>query len=128
MLCLPSSFSRVRLVKNRLAKFRNSNSSNSFFSASTSGSVTLNSSSSNSTGASNIMVANSFERSAWSAKFSTFSFCFPFSLSVFLSRFSTDSNSAIKSLALFSPIPGTPGILSEASPHKPNISMSCSGR
>ena len=33
----------------------------------------------------------------------------------------------ISFLAVFSPIPGIPGILSTASPHKPNISITCSG-
>ena len=35
--------------------------------------------------------------------------------------------SPINFFAVFSPTPGTPGILSTASPHKPSISITCIG-
>ena len=42
-------------------------------------------------------------------------------------RFSTEPYLAISVFAVFSPIPGIPGMLSEASPQSPKISMTCSG-
>ena len=74
------------------------------------------------------MVANRFDNKAWSAKFMTFSFCLPLSLSALAMIFSTDPNSFSKVTAVLGPIPGTPGILSTLSPCNPNTSMTCSTR
>ncbi len=124
----PSSpFSAKSSVNTRFAYVLNSSSTKSSFRAFWSGSDQVSFSSSNSTGTSSMMVASCFERIPCSAKFSTFSFCLPFSLSVFSRRFSSESNSLISLVAVFSPMPGIPGMLSEASPHSPRMSITCSG-
>ena len=74
-------------------------------------------------GASRMMVARSLERRAFSLLFSTFSFCLPFSLSVFLRSSSMEPNWAMSLTAVLGPMPGTPGMLSEASPMSPRRSM-----
>ena len=96
------------------------------FSASTS--HISNSDSLNSTSTSQIIVANIFEILPCSAKLMTFSCCFPFNSWAWSIRFSTEPYFAINVFAVFSPIPGIPGILSEASPQSPKISITCSGR
>ena len=58
----------------------------------------------------------------------TFSRILPLSFSALSIRFSTESNSAISLEAFFSPMPGIPGILSDASPQSPRMSITCSGR
>ncbi len=77
------------------------------------------------TGTSRMMVTSSFERRACSLLFSRFSFCLPLSWSVDSRIFSMDPNCLMSFLAVFSPIPGTPGMLSEASPQRPRMSMTC---
>jgi len=46
---------------------------------------------------------------------------------MFFNKFSKLANFLIKTIAVFSPMPGTPGILSEGSPFKANISTILSG-
>ena len=111
----------------RFVRVRNSQFLKSDLSVSSSGSSSLKSSKVSWMGTSVMMVASSFERRAWSEKLMTFSFCFPLSLSVFSSSPSTEPYWATSFLAVFSPIPGTPGMLSEASPQRPRISMTCLG-
>ena len=93
----------------------------------TSGASRINFSASNCTGQSNWIFANSLESKPSSLLASIFSFIFPFSLSVFANRFSIEPNSAKNFLAVFSPTPGKPGILSTASPIIPRKSITCSG-
>ena len=107
----------------RLINWRNSSSSNTSRMASLFISLTFKASSSSGVGASSMIVANFFERIPCSLKFSTFSFCLPLSLSVFASKPSRDPNSAKSLAAVFSPIPGIPGMLSTASPMRPSKSM-----
>ena len=74
---------------------------------------------------------NCFERIANSLFSIIFSLCFPFKSSSFFSIFSYKlsilSYLCIIYHAVFSPTPGTPGILSDVSPCKPFTSTSCSG-
>ena len=112
----------------RLVRVRNSNSLKSAFSASSSRGERIRSSHVTAIGTSRMIVASSFDRSAWSAWVSTFSFCLPLSLDELAMMFSIEPNSAISFLAVFSPMPGMPGILSAASPHRPRMSMTCSAR
>ena len=109
--------------KTRFINWRNSSSSKTSRMASLFISLTFNASSSRGVGASSIMVASFFERMPCSRKVSTFSFCFPFSLSVFARRPSRLPNSANSFAAVFSPIPGIPGMLSTASPIRPSRSI-----
>ena len=74
------------------------------------------------------MVANFLERIPLSLLASIFSFNAPFNLSVFAKRFSIEPNSFNNFLAVTSPTPGNPGILSAASPIIPKKSITCSGR
>ena len=73
-----------------------------------------------STGASKLIVPSVFERIANSLFSAIFSLCFPFKLSVSASIISYNFSIVPYFLtidnAVFSPIPGTPGILSEVSP------------
>ena len=87
----------------------------------------INSSSMKSTSTSMIIVANILETIPCSAKLITFSFCFPFNSSALAIKFSTEPYFCIKIFEVFSPIPGIPGILSAASPHKPKISITLIG-
>ncbi|MNN15298.1 hypothetical protein D3C81_1284000 [compost metagenome] len=80
-----------------------------------------------STGTSRKMVASCLLMRASSAWFTKFSFIFPFNSSVWASTSSTEPNWCSNFRAVFSPIPGTPGILSEVSPISPFRSMICSG-
>ena len=74
------------------------------------------------------IVANSFDILAISLLFSMFSRAlFFFICSVLFKMFSISPNCSNKDNAVFSPIPGTPGMLSEASPIKPFNSTTCSG-
>jgi hypothetical protein len=75
------------------------------------------------TGTSVMMVARSLESSAWSEWVSTSSFCRPLSLAELAMRFSIEPNSAMSFWAVFGPMPGMPGMLSEASPIRPSRSM-----
>ena len=80
------------------------------------------------TGTSRMMVTSSFESIACSLLFSRFSFCLPLSWSVDSRIFSMEPNCLMSFLAVFSPIPGTPGMLSAASPQRPRMSMTCDTR
>ena len=74
-------------------------------------------------GTSNKIVANFFDNIPFSTLFSIFSLNFPLTFSVFFKRFSIDPNSDINFLAVFSPTPGNPGILSTESPIIPKKSI-----
>ena len=78
-------------------------------------------------GTSILIVARNLEKVISSLLVSTFVFKAPFSWSVCSSRFSILPNSAISFWAVFSPTPGQPGILSEASPISPSMSITCAG-
>ena len=72
------------------------------------------------------------DNSAKSLLFSRFSFCFPFisvacPASNCLYKFSIVLYLFIKLNAVFSPIPGTPGMLSDESPCNPFTSINCFG-
>ncbi len=74
------------------------------------------------------IVASFFDNTASAAFSRSFSCSFaPGTLSIFASTFSTDPNSAISFVAVFSPTPGTPGMLSDVSPIRPFRSTTCSG-
>ena len=117
----PDSPSTLRI------KVLNSNSSNTSLKT---GSFTASNSNpliSKSTGTCVSIVANHLLILACSTCNRIFSCNFPLSLSVFSKMASMLPNSWINFLAVFSPTPGTPGILSDASPHKPKISITCRG-
>ena len=82
-------------------------------------------------GTSKLIVPNVFDINANSLLSTIFSLCFPFSPSSFFSiasyNFSIEPNFFINVNAVFSPTPGTPGILSELSPCNPFTSISCLG-
>ena len=94
-------------------------------------SSSFNSSNVSSIGTCVLISPNVLERYAKSLFSSNFSFCFP------LISASPDSNFLYKlsivpyfwtnESAVFSPIPGTPGILSDVSPCKPFTSINCFG-
>ncbi len=107
---------------------RNSNSWRRACSSSGLGSLLTNSGRVTVRGTFRSMVASCLERVAMSPFSSTICLRFPFSLSVLDSRFSTEPNSPISSLAVFSPTPGSPGILSELSPIRARISTTWSAR
>ena len=109
--------------KTLLPNVLNSNSAKRGSNFSLSGGPSLKLSSWNSTGASNIIVANLFDSKPCSAKASTFSFCLPFNSWLLAMMFSIEPYCLISNLAVFSPMPGIPGMLSTASPHKPKISI-----
>ena len=73
------------------------------------------------------MVANFFESNPLSLFNSIFSLNLPLILSVFSNSFSIEPYSARNFLAVFSPTPGSPGILSTESPIMPRKSITCSG-
>ena len=135
MLCIPkrsscasSLFTVVWVTTSsspmmRLASVLNSNSVKMSRMASALTGQTSKSFSSKSIGTSLIIVANDLDIRPCCWKRSTFSFCLPFSSWTFANKPSMEPYFATKAFAVFSPIPGTPGILSEASPHKPKISM-----
>ena len=78
-----------------------------------------------------LIVPNSLDKYAISLFCFIFSLVFPFSSSVPLStslyRFSIEPYFFTRSNAVFSPIPGTPGMLSELSPINPLTSINCFG-
>ena len=82
-------------------------------------------------GTSKFIVPKNLDISAKSLFSIIFSFCFPFKSSfpssIDLYKFSIVPYFCIRLSAVFSPIPGTPGILSEVSPCKPLTSISCFG-
>ena len=80
------------------------------------------------TGASKIMVASFLESRPCCAKFSTFSRILPFNSWLWAMIFSIEPYCLISSLAVFSPMPGMPGMLSTASPQRPKISITWSIR
>ena len=81
-----------------------------------------------STGTSVKIVASSLLSKASSLPSAKRSFSFfPLILSILSKTFSTVLYSASNFIAVFSPIPAIPGILSLLSPIKPFISMICSG-
>ena len=73
------------------------------------------------------MVAKVLDNIPFSLLASMFSFILPFSLSVFAKRFSIVPNSLSNFLAVTSPTPGSPGILSAVSPIIPRKSITWSG-
>ena len=112
----------------RFVRVRNSNSLKRVFKASSSRGERTRSSHVTWMGTSRMIVASSLERRAWSEWVSTFSFCLPLSLAALAMRFSIEPNSAMSFFAVFSPMPGIPGMLSAASPQSPRMSMTCSAR
>ncbi len=119
---------KLKSVNTLLAIVLNSNSSKTAFKSCRFTSLYFSSSSLKSTGTSKTMVASIFESLACSAFSSTL--CLNFSLFislVFSSIFSMEPNCSINFWAVFSPTPGTPGILSTASPQSPRMSINCSG-
>ena len=109
------------------AKFLNSSSSKISRSLSASTGQRQSSSSSKVKGTSVFIVARNFENFICSIFSSTFLRRAPLSLSVLFSNSSMLPNSCINLVAVFSPIPGHPGILSEVSPINPKISITCLG-
>ena len=80
------------------------------------GAFNFKSSSSNSTGTLVIIVANFFDKKPRSLLSSIFSFNFPFKCSMFSINPSREPYSFKNFLAVLSPTPGRPGILSTESP------------
>ena len=111
----------------RFARFLNSSSVKTSLINSGSGGSRFKSIGSNGTGESITIVANIFERSPCSLKAMMFSFILPFKSSVCSNNASIEPYSPINFFAVFSPIPGIPGMLSAASPHKPRMSITCNG-
>ena len=79
----------------------------------------------NSIGTSVIIVANFFERIPSSLFCSIFSFNLPFNSDVFFNSSSIEPNCFINFLAVLSPTPGRPGILSTESPFIAKKSIIC---
>ena len=73
------------------------------------------------------MVANFLDNIPNAALASILSFMAPFNWCVLAKRFSIEPYSAKNFFAVFSPTPGSPGILSAASPIIPRKSITCSG-
>ena len=119
--CLKKSFLKFSFI------LANSNSSNILKTESWSGFSNLKSLKSYSIGTSRSIVANFFERIPLSELFSIFSLNFPFISCVFCKRFSIEPYWFINFFAVFSPTPGSPGILSTESPIIPKKSMTCIG-
>ena len=115
------------VLSTRSIKVRNSISSKIFRSASSSACSLTSSSIFNSMGTSILMVARNLEKVIISLLFSTLVRSAPFKSSTCSSKFSMLPYSAINFCAVFSPTPGHPGILSEASPMSPSISMTWEG-
>ena len=116
------------LGSTRFNKVRNSSSSNNVCIFSSSGSSRFSASRSRVIGASVLMVARKRLSSMSSTFSSTFFFNAPLSSSRRVSRVGMSPNSAMSFCAVFSPTPGHPGMLSDASPMSPKRSMTCSGR
>ena len=125
MSCVPTSLGEPSLASTLSYRERNSKSSKRCFSSDRLGSSTFNASISNSIGTSVLIVARNFEKAICSLLVSTFVLRAPLSWSVCSNKFSMLPNSLISFWAVFSPTPGQPGILSEASPIKPSRSMTC---
>ena len=111
-----------------LLKFSFLNKSYTF---SLSHSSTLKSSKVSVIGTSKLIVPKVFDKNAKSLFCSIFSFCFPFKSSSPFSnlsyKFSIEPYFWINDKAVFSPTPGTPGILSDESPCNPFTSINCFG-
>jgi len=124
---MPTSFCKLNLSI-YLLKFNSLKISKTF---GLSHSSSFNSSKVSSIGTFVFISPNVLERYAKSLFCSNFSFCFPFTSA------SPDSNFAYKlsivsyfctnERAVFSPIPGTPGMLSDVSPCNPFTSINCFG-
>ena len=104
---------------------RNSISSKIFRSSSSLGSSRTSAFISSLMGTSILIVARNLEKVIISRLFSTLVFKAPFSWSVCSRRFSMLPNSLINFCAVFSPTPGQPGMLSDASSISPNMSITC---
>ena len=109
-------------------KVRNSSSSSTGPSASALGCSSAMASKSSSKGMSTMMVASWRDKNASSLDDSTRSFVFPLSASRLSYRPSMLPNCWRNLMAVFSPTPGMPGMLSALSPIMPNRSMTCLGR
>ena len=94
----------------------NSNSSNIFNTDLSFSSPNMQSFELNFTGTSNCIVANFFDNIPKCLLFSILSLSFPFNSPVFLSKFSILPYVDINFLAVLSPTPGSPGMLSDESP------------
>ena len=114
--------------KNFCAKLLNSSSPNSSAQRCISGLEICNRSGSNSIGTSNTMVAKNLDSNACSLLSSrALRNDLASILSLFAIASSMEENCFKRAFAFFSPIPATPGILSELSPQSPNISITCLG-
>ena len=105
------------------ASWRNSSSEKSSSTLSLSAFTTFSSSSLNSSGTSVRMVARNCENFICSTLFSILPFSVPLSLSVLASRLLMLPNSCSSFTAVFSPMPGQPGMLSLLSPIRPSRSI-----
>ena len=106
----------------------NSNSTSKPFSFSSSGGCTFSASNSTAQGASQMMVASRLDSSACSRLVSRVCFTRPVNSPAWASRLSSVPYWAMSFIAVFSPMPGTPGMLSDASPISASTSTTCSGR
>ena len=109
------------------ANLLNSKSENISYSLSGSSKLSLNLLESKSTGTSVIIVASFFESNPASLLASIFSRSLPLILSVFDNKFSILPYSLRNFLAVLSPTPGSPGILSTESPFIARKSITCIG-
>ena len=107
----------------RLAMVLNSNSANTSFNFSSFGSFLTKDSTSILIGTCVSIVANFLLSKPCSANSSNFSFILPFNSWVWAITPSMVSYCLMSFLAVFSPTPGIPGMLSTESPHKPRISI-----
>ena len=113
------------MLSSELISLLNSRSSNISLVLSKLFTLSFKSSILNSIGTSVIIVANFFERIPSSLFCSIFSFNFPFSSDVFFKSSSIEPNCFINFLAVLSPTPGSPGILSTESPFIAKKSITC---
>ncbi len=86
------------------------------------GSQTVSSSGRKAIGTSRQIVVSRFASSRLSRQAAIFSPCLPLIEATFARMFSTVPHSPTSLQAPFSPIPGTPGMLSDASPHSARMS------
>ncbi|MPM71892.1 hypothetical protein SDC9_118863 [bioreactor metagenome] len=126
MGCLSAGFG-TSIFSTRLINVLNSSSSNISLIAVSFISFLFRLSISISIGTSVFIVAKNFENKICSLFSSIFVLSVPFSLFVFLSKFSTDPNSSSSFSAVFGPTPGQPGILSDVSPIRPSKSITWHG-
>ncbi len=110
-----------------LSRLWKPSSRNSVTSACISGSGARSASRPGSSCTSSRIVTRSSESSSSSRSRAMCSFALPLTLSRFWSRFGTEPNSSISLIAPFSPMPVTPGTLSEESPMIASTSITCSG-